>query len=422
MIENLSVLVVDNSFAVVDTAFTALQKSGFSRSKMHSTKSFKDAVDFIKNKKPDFLITDYFIDGRSGLELIALLTEQSADKMTMVITHNNSSSAIAEAAEELVDDYLIKPFLPTMLTERIQNLVKRKLTPPQYLAEIRKGKQLLLQSQFQAANTHFKNASFLDPKPTLAHYYLGHAHYLQKQFEDAILGYKAGLEFRPLHFKCLTGQFDAYFEQKRFQDAYKLVPELTQHYPIGPRRLCNLFVAAVYSGRMEDVPGYYDLFLKLHHVTPELRRIFSAALFVAGRFHMTRNSMDKALSCFDCGLQVIGADLSYIDKVVRTLVSAGISASEHAAQYLRKFPSEYVGGAEYSALLYLVDQYRKTPAQLIEQGRSLVQKNFADADCFRILIKSLLAEERTTLAEDYITRAVRLFPGLRKEFIVSENL
>lgn len=416
MISNTVVLIVDNSLATIDSMTGALIKVGFAKDKIYSTKSYKDALEKIKNLKPGFLITDYLVDGKPGLELISCVTEQGANKITMIITHNNTSSAIAEAAEELVDDYVIKPFQASSLVERIQVLIQRKMFPPRYIEEIRIGKQLLLENDFHGANIQFQNASFLDPKPTLAYYYLGHSNYLQKQFEEAISGYKRGLEYKPLHFKCLTGQFDTFFEQKRFHEAYEMVPDLVQNYPIGPKRLGNLFVAAVYAGRLDEVPHYYDLFLKLDHVTQELRRVFSAALFVAGRFHLNRHEAQKAISSFDCGLQVIGADALYIEKVIRALIQAGPEFIAFGDKYLSRFPSESVGGLSYSVLSYLLSQNKRTDIELIVQGRQLVQKNYADADCFRVLIKALLAEKKSLLADDYILRASRLFPEIRSEF------
>lgn len=421
MIENMSVLICENSFASMETISSALVKVGFSKNKIYQTRIFKEALEHIETDRPDFLITEYFVDGRCGLELIPPLIDQKANNIIMLVTTNNSTAAIAEAAEELVDDYIIKPILTSNLEERIRNLVKRKLSPPQYIAEILKGKQFLLDNEFEAANRQFKNASQLDPKPTLAYYYLGHTSFLQRNFSAAITEYQEGLNYRPLHFKCLTGQFDAYFEQRQFQEAYDMVPQLTQHYPISARRLCNLFVAAVYSGRMEEVPRYYELFTKLHHVTPELRKTFSAALYVAGLYHMNRNDLEKALSCFDCGLTVIGSDQHYIDKVVRILTSAGAQTAQHAGKFLKKFPSKLTGGKEHSILVYLVDQYKNTAAMRIEQGRYLAQNNFADPECFRILIRTLLLENKTTLAEDYINRAITLFPDLRAEFLQMES-
>lgn len=416
MTEHLSVLISDTSPAAADSVVNVLVRAGFSRSRIYHTKSFKSAIKHIEEHRPDFLITEFSIDGHSGLELISLLSEKNPHKMSMLVTHNNATSAIAEAAEELVDDYLIKPILAVKLEDRIRSLVEKRFSPSKYLEEIRKGKQFLQEEQYQAAHARFKNAIDLHEQPTLAYYYLGQTHHREKNFDDALTGYQNGLSIRPLHFRCLAGLFDTYFEQRRFEEAYNLAAKLITYYPIGAKRLCNLFVAAVYAKKMEDVPKYYDLFLKLHNVTPELRRVFSGALLVAGMFHINRQDVDKAVYCFNCGLQVIGPDLLYLDKVIRSLASGGPEMATKGEGFLRRFPNRNVGGMEHSVLSYLLGQYRETPAQLIAQGRQLIQKNYLDIDCFRLLIRTLLIQQKDRMAEDYYHKGRAVFPELEVEF------
>lgn len=410
MTERLRALIVDNSLAAIETMNAALVRAGFSEKNIFKTRSFSEAQAIIENQNIDFLLLDFLIEGRPGLDLVQKHCALGVAKMAMIVTYNNSSSAIAEAAEELVDDYIIKPFFVQNLQERIEGLLKRKLFPPKYIEEIRKGKQFLLENKFEAAQFQFQSASFLDSKPTLAYYYMGQTSFFQNEFSKAIGDYQRGLEFRPLHFKCLTGQFDSYFEQKKFHEAYEMVPQLVQNYPLGPKRLCHLFVAAVYSGRLDEVSRYYDLFLQIEHVTPELRRVFSAALFVAGRFYLNRKDLNQAVQCFEYGLQVVGADAHYIEKIVRVLVRYGAEASGAASKFLRKYPGDQVGGATHSVLSYLVSQYFRTPQQMIEMGRHLAQKNYADQDSYRLLVDYLLKEGKQLLAEDYSHRASKLFP------------
>jgi DNA-binding response OmpR family regulator len=414
MNNHLSALIVDESSSYTQSIVASLKELGCSEERIFVAKKYKDAKDIINLKKPDILITEYLIDGKYGLELINFLTSQSANKISVIISRNNSRTSIAEAAEELVDDYIVKPFQTGMIFERLKTLIHRKLNPSEYIKNIRAGKQMLLESRFQDAEYQFKSAIQIEKKPTLAHYYLGYTKLIQTNYAVAVDEFKKGLNLQPLHYKCLTGNFDAFFEQKSYGAAYLLTPAILNNYPIGPKRLGNLFIAAVFSGQLDDVPKYYNIFLNLDHITLELRKVFSAALLAAGRFQLSRNETDKAAECFELGIQVIGPDMDYIDRATRALLKAKDRGHLHAVKLLQRTPNAKVGGKEHSALSFLTNLKTQTTTQAIEQGRRLVANGYADADCYQSLIKILVADDKITLAEDITAKAVRDYPSLRK--------
>ena len=413
--KHLKALIVESSLAYADTCKNSLLAMGLRIENIFFTRKYTEAKKFIEIEKPHIILTEFKIEGQMGLELIQKMTQQDANKISVIITHNNSSSAIAEAAEELVDDYIIKPFTSIQITERLMGLIRRKLNPPEYIRDIRAGKQMLLENRLADTEVQFTQATQKSDKPSLAYYYLGYTKFIRQDFEPAVDEFKRGLYVQPLHFKCLTGKFDTFFEQKNYAEAYKLAPTLLANYPIGPKRLANLFIAAVYSGHLEEVPQYYDLFLRIDQPTMELRRVFSAALLAAGKFHLKQGEVEKAVRAFEFGVQVAGADISYIDKVARSLLQIKPHGYAYAAKFIQKFPAEEIGGKAHSALSFLVDQHLKPTQQIIEQGRKLVSRGYADAECYRQLTRILVNDQKITLAEDIIEKAVRDYPELRQD-------
>lgn len=413
---NLSALVVDHSASYIHGIVESLKALGCPEDRIYKAKKYSDARDIILTKKPDILITEYTLEGKSGLELINLLNSQSAHKISIIISHNNSGASIAEAAEELVDDYIVKPFQGGKVSERLKEIIKRKANPNEYIKHIRTGKQLLIERRYQDAEQHFLSAVALEKTPTLARYYLGYAQLLQTNYSVAVDEFQKGLALRPLHFKCLTGNFDAFFEQKSYQLAHRLAPSILENYPIGSKRLGNLFIATVFSGHLEEIPKYHSIFLNLDDVTPELRKVFSAALLAAGRFHLTKNEVEKAAECFDLGTQVLGPDVEYISKAVRALLKAPGKGPPLAVRLLQRFPKAKVGEKDHSQLVFLISLATQTRSQVIELGRRLVASNFADSECYQAFFKLLLEDGKVTLAEDVAAKAVREFPELRKNF------
>ena len=412
----LTALVVDASSSYLQSITSGLNELGYANERIFVAKKFIDAKQIIEIKKPNILITESTIEGKYGLELISLHSSQRADKISIIISHNTSSTSIAEAAEELVDDYIVKPFQSGLIAERLKTLFNRKLYPSEYIRNIRMGKQMLIESRFQDAESLFEFAFQLDEKPTLAHYYLGYTKLIQTNYNFAVDEFKKGLNFQPLHYKCLTGNFDAFFEQKSYAEAYLLTPNIINNYPISPKRLTNLFIAAVFSGHVDDVPKYYKLFSNLDHITAELRQVFSAALYTAGRFQINKGAFEKAIECFELGLQVIGPDIEYIDKCIRVLLKINKDCSSEALRLLQRFPGKEIGLKAHSILNFLINLKAKPSHQNIEQGRKLVASGYADVESYQALIKLLVIEGKIVLAEDIAEKAVRDFPSLRQTF------
>jgi hypothetical protein len=143
-----------------------------------------------------------------------------------------------------------------------------------------------------------------------------------------ILIYYLQLNLQPLHYKCLIGEFDGFFDQKKYAEAYKLVPTIRENFPLSPYRLGNVFISAVYSYNLQDIPTFYSIFQKLDDRPPELVKLFSAALLTAGRFYIKSKDVQKAGECFDLGIMVTGPSIPYIDTIVRELLKMNAGEKE----------------------------------------------------------------------------------------------
>ncbi len=417
-VANFSALVVDPSASFGQVIVSCLKELGFAENKIFFSRKYNESNEIINKEKPQILITEYFVDRKLGMQLIhqqASVLPKESMRVSVLVTHNRSASAIAEAAEELVDDYILKPFSMGMMSARLRTLIQKKLNPPEYLVHIGLGKKFLDENNYQKAREEFQLALKLEKKPTLALFYEGYTNLVQNDFGIAIDSFRKGLDIQPLHYKCLIGEFDAFYEQKKYDEAYTVAPKIVDNYPLSPKRLGNLFIAAVFSKNLDDIPKYYDVFTKLDRRTQELTQVFSAALLTAGKFQIKANNLEKAVECFELGINVVGADPQYIDKVIRELLKMKSSGAHAASGIIAKFPSQDIGGKVHSALSFLVDQYLRPRHQVIEQGRKLVGQGYADKDCYVTLVRLLTDDEKVVLAEDVAAKAVKDFPDIRGE-------
>ncbi|WP_413557947.1 response regulator [Bdellovibrio sp. HCB209] len=408
--KNLTALIVDSSPSYTNLISSALLEIGLQSENIMTTKRYVGAREFINDKKPQLLITEFQVDSKFGLELVSLHTANSPNNISVIMTHNNSSSSIAEAAEELVDDYIVKPFQSGTLSSRLRNLIDRKLNPSEYIKHIREGKQALFDGQLKNAEYQFTAALQHQEKPTLAHYYLGYTKFKETEYQFANDEFVKGLSMQPLHYRCLTGKFDTYYEQKDYNNAYTVANTIIENYPIGPKRLGQLFIAAVFSGKLDEVPHYFQLFAQLDHKTPELRHVFSAALFTAGRSNLNNKDLGKAVECFELGVQVLGPEVEYISKVVKVLLRGDAQAVNQAARFLQQFPSNQVGSKEYENLYFLFNCKTLPLSKVIDQGRKMAANNRMDAESYETFIRLLKNDNKLVLAEDITERYQRAYP------------
>lgn len=411
---DISILIVDSSASFGQVLVGGFLEMGLDKEKIFYCKKYADALKVLETEKPLILLTEYMVDGKQGMELANLHAAINANKISIIITHNTSAAAVAEAAEELVDDYIVKPFSMGSLAARLKILIHRKFFPSDYVLAIRSGKELLKESKYSEALEKFLYAATLEKKPTLAYYYAGHSYFSQGDAEKAIGYFQKGLAIQPLHFRCLMGEFDAYFSQKDYERAYALAPVITENYPLSPKRLGNLFIAAIFTQHFQEIPKFYALYENLDHKSAEVRKVFSAAILTAGKYHLKEHNLQSAVECFDIGVNVVGADIKYLSKVIRELLKKQALGASAAASYLARFPSDEVGGKTYSSLSFLIDRYLRDRNQVIEAGKKLVNQGFADEEIFSVIVEMLVASGKFVLAEDMATKAIALFPGLRQ--------
>jgi tetratricopeptide (TPR) repeat protein len=409
------ILVVEPSSSFSQIIASTLIELGAKSENIIVCKRFKDAFQALFAHKPRILLTEFFVDDRQGLSLVEIQSQFFDDsaRIAALITHNSSDSAVAEAAEGHVDAYLLKPFSIGGLQERLVKLILKKTNPTDYEKKIRQGKALLVLGEFEKALAQFAEAAALSDKPSLACYYEGKTHLMQHEFVKAEDVFGEGLRIKPRHYKCLLGLFDATSQQKNFKKAYEIATALQDSYPVNQQRLSDFLVAAVYSENFKDVLGYFKYYQSIDVPSRELIKIFSAALFAAGKFYVGRQQEREAIECFTHGVIVVGPELVYLDNLIRELVK--IRSGEAASQFLKKVPAEQVGGPVHSRLSFLISQFFVTKDDLIQRGRKLVQDGMADADSFRLLIKILVETNKKTLAEDIASKATQAYPDLRGE-------
>ncbi len=117
-------LVVDDSLTMRRIVVNTLKSIGFD-SVVEATDG-KDAMAKLLSEGADFLITDWNMPEMNGLELAKWLRSNAQFEETpiLMITTRGNKEDVIEALKARVNNYIVKPFTPQGLKEKIDQVLK----------------------------------------------------------------------------------------------------------------------------------------------------------------------------------------------------------------------------------------------------------------------------------------------------------
>jgi DNA-binding response OmpR family regulator len=120
----IKVLIIEDESELRDVLASNLEMSGC---QVLGLENGQDILRHLENFKPDIILLDQMMPGKSGQELIRDVRAQMryADIPIMMVTGLNSEEQIVAALNMGADDYLTKPFSMRELQARTQALVRR---------------------------------------------------------------------------------------------------------------------------------------------------------------------------------------------------------------------------------------------------------------------------------------------------------
>ncbi|MDQ7053616.1 MAG: response regulator [candidate division KSB1 bacterium] len=122
--QNIRFLAVDDSPTMRRIIVNTLKRIGFNN--ISEASNGKEALAKIYSEKVDFVITDWNMPEMNGLELIkAIKTDDSLKNLPiLMVTTRGVKDDIVEAMKAGVSSYIVKPFSPQTLKEKIEQILK----------------------------------------------------------------------------------------------------------------------------------------------------------------------------------------------------------------------------------------------------------------------------------------------------------
>lgn len=123
------IMVVDDDPQIRRVLRTALVAQGY---EVVDARNGEEALEVLRDEKPDLVILDVNMPGMSGLETCRMM-RSSSDIAIIMLTVRDAESDKVEALDAGADDYMTKPFGSPELLARIRAALRRS---PQMASEI----------------------------------------------------------------------------------------------------------------------------------------------------------------------------------------------------------------------------------------------------------------------------------------------
>lgn len=387
---------------------------------------FSHAKEALLTHHPALILSDYQLTEGNGLLLAQEVAQHidPAQKIFVLLTSNSSQSLVAQAAEEDVDLFLLKPYSLKHAQENLTRCILNRLQPNSYLQFIREAKKALQEKQSERAIDLLAQAIPLHTQPSLALFYRAQAHLHQKQNTQAHSSYQEGLTYNSIHYKCLTGLFELLLEQKKLQEAYEVIRKISHFFPAHPKRLMQVIDLAIKTKHFQDIEEYYEVFKAIDVRSEELVRYIGAALVVTAKI-LFRSDQEEDRERGKQLLVKASVSASQFPGILKETIIALAEQGfvTEAQEAFQRFPSDHSEiMAVTLAQFALFCAQKPSPSQILSQIDQLQQSGIQDPYLSMLRIQCYLTLNDPAEAKRTAEEATRKWPekkGLFEKMLAS---
>ena len=122
--KDIFILIVDDQVSIRQMITAILRREGYTN--LHQVENGKLATQVLEKEKVDLIILDWDMPVMTGVEVLEWVedNEQNADLIKLMLTARASKDNVLEAVGLGADNYIVKPFSPKTLLDKIEILLK----------------------------------------------------------------------------------------------------------------------------------------------------------------------------------------------------------------------------------------------------------------------------------------------------------
>jgi DNA-binding response OmpR family regulator len=117
------ILVVDDEPHITEVVSAYLEREGY---QVETAADGDTALELARHARPDLLVLDVMLPGRSGFDVLRELRAEGVDAAVIMLTARDELIDRVAGLEMGADDYMAKPFEPRELVARIGAVLRRR--------------------------------------------------------------------------------------------------------------------------------------------------------------------------------------------------------------------------------------------------------------------------------------------------------
>lgn len=118
------VMLVDDSKTMRNIQRNILTQLGYAE--IEEACDGQDALSKVTAYKPDLILLDWNMPNMDGLTFLKTYREKGNKTPVIMVTTEAEKPRVVEAIKAGVNNYVVKPFTPEMLSQRIQETLKKQ--------------------------------------------------------------------------------------------------------------------------------------------------------------------------------------------------------------------------------------------------------------------------------------------------------
>ena len=125
----MKILLIDDSKTMRNIQRAVLAQLG--HSDVHEACDGQDALSKVGALKPDLILVDWNMPNMDGLTFVKSFRQTNKTTPMIMVTTEAEKSRVIEAIKAGVNNYVVKPFTPDLLSQRISETLSRLQPQPQ---------------------------------------------------------------------------------------------------------------------------------------------------------------------------------------------------------------------------------------------------------------------------------------------------
>lgn len=231
---SLKILIVDDKNNMRRTIRNLLRKIGYD--KFIEADDGDTALTKLRTHEVDLILCDWNMPRMNGGELLRAVrdNDELKDLPFLMLTAEANEATVAEAGEVDVDGYILKPFTPKLIQEKIDKVLEARDTPSPLETHLNVGQVFLKSKQYDRAKEEFEAALKINPNSPRALLARGQLDEAQGRVDEALKRYEQAVKLSPNFLKARKALVRHYQDKG---DLTKTLEHLRASVRISPRNL-----------------------------------------------------------------------------------------------------------------------------------------------------------------------------------------